>query len=96
LKEPRLLDAALIAPDASGAGRYAGKPARSGRFFDLAQRIVWLCANRCDMTPPDKPGLGKEEPPTKLSRSEEALRIIEEYAEHLRELIEKFRRRHLH
>jgi hypothetical protein len=45
------------------------------------------------MKPPDKPGLGKEEPPTKLSRSEEALRIIEEYAEHPREIIKNFRGR---
>jgi len=45
------------------------------------------------MKPPDKPGLGKDEPTPKLSRSEEALRIIEEYAEHLREIIKKFRGR---
>jgi len=34
----------------------------------------------------------KDEPP-KLSRSEEARRIIEEYADHLREIIKKLRRR---
>jgi hypothetical protein len=45
------------------------------------------------MNPSDKPYLGKDEPSTKLSRSEETLRIIEEYAHHLREIIEKLRRR---
>ena len=34
----------------------------------------------------------KDEPP-KLSRSEEARRIIEECADHLREIIQKLRRR---
>jgi hypothetical protein len=41
----------------------------------------------------DDPYPGKDEPSTKLSRSEEARRIIEEYAHHLREIIEKLRRR---
>jgi hypothetical protein len=45
------------------------------------------------MKPSDKPCLGKDEPSTKPSRSEEARRIIEEYAHHLREIIEKLRRR---
>ena len=44
------------------------------------------------MKPSDEPRLGKDEPP-KLSRSEEARRIIEEYANHLREIIKKLRRR---
>ena len=61
--------------------------------FDLAQCTLWSCADRCDMKPPDKPGVDKDEPPPKLSRSEEALRIIEEYADHLREIIKKLRRR---
>ena len=41
------------------------------------------------MKPSDKPRrVDKDEPP-KLSRSEEARRIIEEYADHLREIIKK-------
>ena len=44
------------------------------------------------MKPRDEPRLGKDEPPPKLSRSEEARRIIEEYADHLREIIKKLRR----
>ena len=61
--------------------------------FDLAQCILGSCADRYGMKPPDKPPLGKDEPPLKLSRSQEALRIIEEYAEQLREIIKKLRRR---
>ena len=68
---------------------------RSGRWspFDLAQCTLWSCAKRSDMKPSDKPRLGEDEPPPKLSRSEEALRIIKEYADNLREIIKKLRRR---
>ena len=59
--------------------------------FDLAQCPLWFCADRCDMKPSDEPRLGKNEPPPKLSRSEEARRIIDEYANHLREIIKKLR-----
>ena len=45
------------------------------------------------MKPSDEPRLDKDEPPPKLSRSEEARQIIEEYANHLREIIKKLRRR---
>jgi hypothetical protein len=45
------------------------------------------------MKPPDKPHPGRDEPPPKLSRSQEARRIIEEYAASLREIIKKLRRR---
>jgi hypothetical protein len=61
--------------------------------FDLAQYPLWSCADRCGMNPPDKPREGNDEPPPKLSRSEEALQIIEEYADHLRAIIKKLRRR---
>ena len=61
--------------------------------FDLAQCILGSCADLSDMKPPDKPRVDKDEPPPKLSRSEEALRIIEEYADQLREIIRKLRRR---
>jgi hypothetical protein len=48
------------------------------------------------MKPSDKPRrVDKDERP-KPSRSEEALRIIEEYADHLREIIKKLRRRQQH
>jgi hypothetical protein len=45
------------------------------------------------MKPSDKPRLGKDEPPPKLSRSDEARRIIQEYIDNLREIIKKLRRR---
>ena len=61
--------------------------------FDLAQWSPLGRSDRCDMKPSDKPRrVDKDEPP-KLSRSEEACRIIEEYADHLREIIKKLRRR---
>jgi len=41
---------------------------------------------------PDEPAPDKEAPKPKPSRSEEALRIIEEYANDLREIIKKLRR----
>ena len=44
------------------------------------------------MKPPDEPLPGKDEPPPKPSRLEEARRIIEEYAADLREIIKKLRR----
>jgi hypothetical protein len=43
------------------------------------------------MKPTDEPRLGKDEPPPKLSRSEEARRIIEEYADQM-QIIKKLRR----
>ena len=45
------------------------------------------------MAPPEEPPSGKGEPPPKLSRLEEARRVIEEYAANLREIIKKLRRR---
>jgi hypothetical protein len=45
------------------------------------------------MKPPEEPGQSKVEPPPKPSRLEEARRIIEEYANNLREIITKFRRK---
>ena len=43
------------------------------------------------MTKPDEPNQGKPRP--KPSRSEEALRIIEEYVNDLRSIIKKLRQR---
>jgi hypothetical protein len=45
------------------------------------------------MKPPDELRPGKDEPSLKLSRLEEARRIIEEYAAELREIIKKLRKR---
>jgi hypothetical protein len=45
------------------------------------------------MAPPQEPLPGKDEPPPKLSRLEEARRVIEEYAADLRMIIKKLRRR---
>jgi len=45
------------------------------------------------MAPPQEPLPGKDEAPPKLSRLEEARRVIEEYAADLREIIKKLRRR---
>jgi hypothetical protein len=44
--------------------------------------------------PPDRPP--DNEKPTPLSRSEEALAVLEEYAKDLREIIKKLRRRIFH
>ena len=49
--------------------------------------------DRWGMKPSDEPIRLDEDEPPKRSRSEEALRIIEEYADQLREIIRKFRRR---
>lgn len=43
------------------------------------------------MSQPNKPSQGKETPKPKPSRLEEARRIIEEYADELREIIKKLR-----
>jgi hypothetical protein len=43
------------------------------------------------MNKTDKPGLNKEAPRPKPSRSDEALRINEDYANALREIIKKLR-----
>jgi hypothetical protein len=45
------------------------------------------------MKPPEQPRPGKVERPPKLSRSEDARRIIQEYIDNLREIIKKLRRR---
>jgi hypothetical protein len=47
------------------------------------------------MKPPEEPRPSKDEPPPKpaLSVSEEVRRIIEDYADSLREIIKKLRRR---
>ena len=48
------------------------------------------------MKPSDEPRRVDKDEPAKLPRSEEALRIIEESADQLREIIRKFRRRLQH
>ena len=57
------------------------------------KRVFGRCADRCDAKPSDDPRrVDKEDEPPQLSRSDEARRIIEEYADHLREIIKKLRR----
>jgi hypothetical protein len=43
------------------------------------------------MTPTKEPPHDKDQPPPKMSRMEEARRIIDEYADDLREIIKKLR-----
>jgi hypothetical protein len=45
------------------------------------------------MSTTDHPDPGEKVPETKLSRSQELLRIIEEYANDLREIIRKLRKK---
>jgi hypothetical protein len=61
--------------------------------FDLCQwfRLV-VSQPHCGVKPFDEPPPDKNEPAPELSRSEEARRIIEEYAADLREIIKKLRR----
>jgi hypothetical protein len=54
--------------------------------FDL--RFVCI-----DMKPPEAPRPDQDKPPPKLSRLEEARRIIETYAADLREIIKKLQRK---
>jgi hypothetical protein len=44
------------------------------------------------MKPPEEPRPSNDEPPPKPSRSEEARRIVKEYASDLREVIKKLRK----
>jgi hypothetical protein len=53
----------------------------------------WLSADRRGMKPSEEPRPGKVERPPRLSRSEDARRIIQEYIDNLREIIKKLRRR---
>ena len=54
--------------------------------------VLWFCADRRGMKPPEELRPGKVERPLKLSRSEDARRIIQEYIDNLREIIKKLRR----
>ena len=63
-------------------------------YLDLDQRARFGFSDRQDMKqPPEEPGRGKEAPEPKLSRLEATLRVIEEYADDLREILKKLRRR---
>jgi hypothetical protein len=61
--------------------------------LDLAQCTLWSCSDRGGMKLPVKKRVGKKR---QLSRTELARRIITDYADQLREIIRKLRRRHLH
>jgi hypothetical protein len=54
---------------------------------------LWFSTNDRTMRQSDERGRGKEAPKPKPSRSEEVLRVIEEYAKELREIIRKLRRK---
>ena len=41
--------------------------------------------------PPEKPDPGKDEPSSKLTRTEAARRVVEEYVADLREIMKKLR-----
>lgn len=73
----------------AGAGGARAGPA----CLDLAQCSHWPRPDRRDMNRSDKPRVGKDKRPPKLSRSEEARRIIQEYVENLRKIVKKLRRR---
>ncbi|WP_128916158.1 hypothetical protein [Bradyrhizobium nanningense] len=60
----------------------------SGAWFDLAQWSLLVFADHFGMKPPpEEPAPKKDEPPTKAAR-----RIIEDYANALREIIKKVRK----
>jgi hypothetical protein len=62
--------------------------------FDLGQWSLWFSQKHRDMNPPrEEPRPGKDEPQSKLTRSEEVRQIIQEYVDDLREIIRKLRRR---
>jgi hypothetical protein len=63
--------------------------------FDLAQCSSLHNADRWDMKPPRETCPGKQTSKP-LSRSEEVLRVVEEYAEELREIIKKLGKRLFH
>jgi hypothetical protein len=74
------------------AASVGGGLAVSGPLLIWVNGPFWFSADRRGMVPPEEPLSGKDEPP-KPSRLEEALRVIEEYAADLREIIKKLRRR---
>jgi hypothetical protein len=61
--------------------------------IDPSQRRLLAPPNRRGMVSPDKPNADKDAPEPKPSRLDEARRIIAEYANELREIIKKLRRR---
>jgi hypothetical protein len=63
--------------------------------FDLSQCPRLVLRETCAMNRPDEPAPGKKAPEHQPARSEEARRIIEEYLNDLRAIIEKLLRRRL-
>jgi hypothetical protein len=62
--------------------------------FDLDQRSLLVSALHASMKPREEQFADKDEPATpKLSRLEELRQVVEEYAEGLRQIIKKLRRR---
>jgi hypothetical protein len=62
--------------------------------FDADQWSLFIPADRWGMKPaPEKPRPGKQAPTTKPKRSEKIRRLVEEYADDLREIVRKLRRK---
>ncbi|WP_210161920.1 hypothetical protein [Bradyrhizobium diazoefficiens] len=74
---------------AVGVDKQAAGPLPS---VDPSQRLPVVHGEPLAMSPSDEPGPHREAPEPKPSRVEEARRIIEEYADDLREIIRKLRR----
>ena len=68
--------------------------ALAGELFDLAQKVYLSFPHRPNMNAPeDKPDRGKEaETGAEASRSAEIRKIIEQYADDLRQFIKKLRK----
>jgi hypothetical protein len=70
-----------------------GPPVHAGGQLIWVNGPVWFFPIIMVMAPPEEPLPVKYEPPPKPSRLEEARRAIEEYADDLREIIKKLRRK---
>ena len=90
----RPIEAANFGPLGRCSERRRGCRLKGSTFhIDLAQRSLLVLADRQDVKPPEEPRLPKDEPPSKPTSSNEAVRIIEEYAKALREILKKLRGR---
>lgn len=65
---------------------------RTRNWFDLSQRPLLVLRGPLAMNSPNQAYPEKEASAPIASRSEEALRVIEEYAKGLQEIIKKLRR----
>ncbi|MGY8677461.1 hypothetical protein Q2941_06555 [Bradyrhizobium sp. UFLA05-153] len=81
----------------SGRARLSPNALHASNFdrphVDLAQWAISALFDGCNMKSTDGPRPDEKELPLKPMRTEEALRIIEEYANELRAIIKKLRDR---